>query len=216
VNSASNLPAGTGGGTFGGTSGIVGLRWAAPPAGGCTGGKCAVQDYMVSYFTYSGGHSTLVTSYLVGAGTADGVNLSLNLATDTFYLKAVNGYGTGPSTEVKVLLENVPVPPAIIATAYSRQVVLSWADYPRSDKAHAIGPITGYAVYEGTSAGKEETKPLGPGQYSVQTTTVGSAVDITVTVSGLDNRTTYYFEVADIDAAGPSALSNEVPATPDS
>jgi predicted phage tail protein len=216
VTSANNLLAGTGGGIFGGTSGIVDLRWAAPPAGGCTGGKCAVQGYMLSYFTYTGGHSTLVTSYLAGARSTDSVNLRLNLATDTFDLRAVNSYETGPPAEVKVSLENVPLVPAVVASAYSRQVTLSWADYPRADSAEEIGPITGYAVYEGTSAGKEPTTPLSPAQYSLHITTVGSAVDIQATVTGLDNGTKYYFEVVDIDAGGPSPLSNEVLAAPES
>ena len=197
------------------TLGIVVLRWKAPPAGGCTAGKCAISGYVLSYDTYPNGRATGVAQLISDAGaTSDGLSLPLNLETDTLTLSAVNGYGTGTGTAVAVPLEQVPSAPAVIATTSSGQVVLGWDDLPAADRSQQIGAITGYAVHEGTSAGKENAAPLGPSAYRVQTTRLGAAVDIRVTVTGLDNGTTYYFEVADIDAAGSSTLSNEVSATP--
>jgi hypothetical protein len=197
------------------TYGEVELTWTAPAAGGCTGGACAVTSYVLTYDTYPNGHRTGVGMSIPNAdATSAAVTLPFNLETDDFGLSAVNTYGTSPAAQVDVPLEFVPSAPAVTAVSSLGRVVLSWADFPKTDQDEHVGPITGYVVHEGTSAGKESVNPVGAGQYSVQTTTVGHAVDIQATVTGLRNGTPYYFEVGDVDAAGTSPLSSEVSATP--
>jgi hypothetical protein len=209
VTSALNNHGQTSASTYGG----VQFTWTAPPAGGCTGGACAVADYVLTYDTFTNGHLTGVGKYIPNT-TSTSLTLPFNLETDHFGLSAVNAYGTSPATDVAVPLEFVPSAPAVTASSSSGRVFLSWADLPKTDQHDQIGPLTGYVVREGTSAGKESVNPLGAGQYSVQTTTVGNAVDIQATVSGLHNGKTYYFEVGDVDAAGTSPLSSEVSSTP--
>ena len=61
--------------------------------------------------------------------------------------------------------------------------------------------ITGYRVYRGTSAGGETLL-----------TTLGNVTSFSD--SGVSNGTTYYYEVAAVNAVGESARSNERSATP--
>src|ERR1035437_9065031 len=85
------------------------------------------------------------------------------------------------------------------------RVALSWSA-PSSNGGSAI---TGYNVYEGTTAGGESTNPVNG------TTLIGAT---SYTVTGLTNGTTYYFRVRAENGASTSsnASSVEASATPTS
>ncbi|CAK0766505.1 conserved hypothetical protein [Gammaproteobacteria bacterium] len=87
-----------------------------------------------------------------------------------------------------------PAAPVIGSVAGNTQVTLNWA---------AVAGATSYNVYQGVTTGGESTTP-------VNTDVTATSVIIT----GLDNGTKYFFKMAAVNAAGTSALSNEVGATP--
>src|SRR6202035_1354179 len=87
----------------------------------------------------------------------------------------------------------VPPPPAnLTATAGNGQVGLSWS---------ASSGATSYNVKRSTTNG---------GPY----TTIGSPTTTGYTDTGLTNGTTYYYVVSAVNAAGESANSSQVSATP--
>jgi subtilisin family serine protease len=94
----------------------------------------------------------------------------------------------------------VPVPPSaptLTATAGDASVELVWT--AASDDGGAT--VTGYVIYRGTSAGTE-----------TQHATVGNV--LTYTDAGLNNGSTYWYQVAAVNSAGPGDRSNEARATP--
>jgi hypothetical protein len=62
---------------------------------------------------------------------------------------------------------------------------------------------TSYSVYRGTAAGAEGATPI-----------VTGITTAAYTNTGLTNGTTYYYEVAAVNTAGASSMSNEAAATP--
>ena len=92
--------------------------------------------------------------------------------------------------------------PAILATPTQgdRSLALNWT-VPLNDGGSTI---TGYNVYEGTSAGGESSTPANGG-------TLITATDSTIT--GLTPGTIYWFIVKAVNANGEGAASNEVSAT---
>jgi Tol biopolymer transport system component/fibronectin type 3 domain-containing protein len=93
---------------------------------------------------------------------------------------------------------SVPNPPAPVtspsAVAGNGQVALTWAASPGA---------TSYNIYRSTTSGGEPATPT----YSGVTSTA-------FTASSLTNGRTYYFQVTAVNAAGESARSLEVSATP--
>ncbi|MGC9061136.1 MAG: fibronectin type III domain-containing protein, partial [Thermoplasmata archaeon] len=89
------------------------------------------------------------------------------------------------------------VPQNLVAIPGNGNVTLKWQ--PPANNGGS--PITGYKVYWGTATGN----------YT-NSVTVGNVRNYTVT--GLTNGQTYYFIVSAINAAGESAKSYEVSATP--
>ncbi|CAK0750061.1 conserved hypothetical protein [Gammaproteobacteria bacterium] len=87
-----------------------------------------------------------------------------------------------------------PSVPVIAGVAGNAQVTLNWA---------AVAGAASYKVFQGMTAGGESTTP-------VKTGVTGTSVVIT----GLSNGSKYFFKMAAVNAAGTSALSNEVGATP--
>jgi fibronectin type 3 domain-containing protein len=90
-------------------------------------------------------------------------------------------------------------PQSLAATAGSGSVALSWSA-PVSDGGAAI---TGYAVYRGTVSGGESATPVAT---NVSTRSFAD--------TGLANGTTYYYQVAAVNAAGTSPQSSQAFATP--
>ena len=88
-------------------------------------------------------------------------------------------------------------PTGLTANGSAGQVALSWTA-PVSNGGAAI---TGYKVYRSTSSGAETLL-----------TALGNVT--TYTDSGVSNGTTYFYEVAAVNAAGTSSLSTEASATP--
>ena len=94
------------------------------------------------------------------------------------------------------------VPTSLTATPGDTTVVLAWT----APKTNGGSAITGYNVYEGTSAGGENySSPVNGGTLITTTTT---------TVTGLTNATAYYFTVKATNAVGSSGASNEAWAIP--
>ena len=83
------------------------------------------------------------------------------------------------------------------ATAGNASVALSWSA-PAFDGG---SPITGYQVRRGTTSGGES-----------ELITLG--VQTSYTDTGVTNGTTYYYQVAAINAVGTGTASNERSATP--
>jgi hypothetical protein len=85
-------------------------------------------------------------------------------------------------------------PTGLQATAGDGQVALTWA---------ASAGATSYNVYRATTAGGEGATPYRTGLTATS-----------FTDTGLTNGTTYYYQVTAVNAAGESARSAEVSATP--
>ena len=85
------------------------------------------------------------------------------------------------------------------ATAGDGQVTLSWTAPTTNGSA-----VTGYNVFQGTTAGAEATTP-------VNSTPITGTTD---TVTGLTNGARYYFTIEAVSPGGSSPASSEVSATP--
>ena len=120
----------------------------------------------------------------------------------TYYFKitAVSPAGEGPfSNEVSATPATLPgAPTTLTATASDTKVDLSWTT-PANNSGD---PVTGYSIYQGTSAGAE----------TLLTSTSTTAT--TFPSTGLTNGTTYYFKVTAVTLAGEGPFSNEASATP--
>jgi hypothetical protein len=118
-----------------------------------------------------------------------------------FTVEAVSAVGASPaSAEISVTPEAVPsAPQGLEATAGQEQVDLSWTA-PTSSGGSAI---SGYDVFEGTTAGGEPPTPVATGVTSTSTT-----------INSLNAGTTYYFTVEAINSDGASFASSEASATP--
>lgn len=173
----------------GGLDGVA-LSWPAPNDGGTP-----ISGYQVLRGTTPGAETayatTTATSYR-DTGITPGT---------TYYYRvtATNAVGTGPaSNEAAATPYTLASAPTLTAATGKDPgtAQLSWTTPYDGGK-----PITGYNVYRGTSSG---------GEVLVQTITQGTSyVD-----SGLQARTTYWYQVAAVTSAGVGARSNEVSATP--
>jgi subtilisin len=89
-----------------------------------------------------------------------------------------------------------PSAPVLSATAGNGVVNLSW-----TGPANGGSPITGYAIYRGSAVGgATDFASVGPTQAYADT--------------AVTNGTTYYYQVAAMNAVGTGVRSNEVSATP--
>jgi hypothetical protein len=140
-----------------------------------------------------------------GSPFASGSSASFSFTPDTaaayvVTLTATDGEGqAGTATAtigVGVTLPAVPV--TITAMAADTQAVLTWA---------ASSGATSYEVYRATAAGGEVGPP-------VATIAATSAPVMIFTDTGLTDGQTYYWKITASNAAGASAFSVEVSATP--
>ena len=156
-------------------NGQVILSWAAP----ASDGGSPVSGYKVYAGTTAdfNGNARVVKV----AGTKyTGTDL-INGTTYCFWVTAVNGDSEGLAAEASAVPGIAPEAPAgLAAVPGNGQVILSWAA-PASDGG---SPVSGYNVYQGTSAGGETGTPVNSSPVTATS----------YTVTGLVNGTTYYFE----------------------
>ena len=177
----------------------VTLSWKAP----AEDGGSAIAGYYLHEGTSSGGESGGSVGGLI-AGTSFTVTGLTNGTTYYFTAVSVNGAQLQSSASNEASATPVaPVtapgaPTGLSATAGDAQVTLSWKA-PSSDGGEKI---TGYDVFEGSTAKFKASSP------------VATSTGTSVTVKGLTNGTTYYFEVAAVNGVGAGPVSGSVSATP--
>jgi len=181
------------------------VSWSPP---GSDGGS-AVTGYNVYEGTSAGGESATPVNASPLAADASSLPVTglTNGTTYFFTVTALNANGESvASSEVSAMpSSSATVPGAPIglgATPGNGSAGLSWSA-PSSDGGSAV---TGYNVYEGTSAGGESPTPVNP------TPLAANASSFTAT--GLTNGTTYFFTVKALNSIGEGAASNEASATP--
>ena len=183
----------------------VTLAWSAPTyAGGLLGG--GVKGYNVYMGTTAGGESsTPVNGSVLITGTTITVPGLANGTKYYFTIKAVNLLGSSVATrEVSATPLSAPLAPvSVTATPAASSVALSWSA-PTSNGGTAV---TGYNVYVWTDA---TTTWAGP----IAQVNVAPISGTSYTVTGLTLGTKYDFLVVATNAAGSSAASDVVSATP--
>ena len=175
-----------------------------------------VNNITLTWSSPSSNGGAPITSYRIYRGTTVGSEAYLAFTTGTnyndtgltpgttyyYYVVAVNSAGPGAqSPEVSA----APLAPAtspstplnLQATPGIGSVNLTWS----TPTSNGGSPITGYAIYRGTSAGSETRyQTVGNvNKYRDQSVTSG---------------TTYYYKIQAINSVGSSSLSNEASATP--
>ena len=162
--------------------------------------NCSVNTYNVYRSTTSG--FTPSTSNQIGnnieGASYDDTNALAGSTTYYYVVKAIDSYGMSAGSNQASATTPAGAPPATpanLAASYGNDLVsLGWG---------AVSGATSYNVYRGTSSGGESATPLAAGVTSA------SYADSAVT-----NGTTYYYEVAAVNANGTSGKSNEAAATP--
>ena len=125
--------------------------------------------------------------------------------TYAFTVTATNSLGTGiasgPSNSIIPAPTVAAAPTGLVATPGNGTTALSWT----APASNGGSGVTGYNVYEGSSAGHESTTPING------STVIGGT---TTTVTSLTNTDTYYFIVRAVNGVGSSGASNETWAIP--
>lgn len=183
----------------------VSLTWTAPSSNGGS----AISDYVVEYRTDVVGSSWQMFNDGISTGTTATVTGLVNGTAYRFRVTAVTRFGQGASSS-----ESAAVTPLTVASAVAnlagtrgdRQVTLTWV--APSDTGGA--PVTDYVVHY-----RIQPPPLQqPQPWQLFTDGVSAATQVTVT--GLENGTTYQIRVAPVTAAGTGLakrLDNITPAT---
>lgn len=180
------------------SGGQMQVSW-APPS---DDGGAAVSDYLIDVYTGSG---TSTTPRVIDTGSAKASGIVSGLSNGqqyTFTVRAVNKAGNGPaSTPESAAPAKAPAAPHLLSTSAGAGIVeISWSPTSVADDGGA--PVTAYEVFRSTAAGQKGTE--------LATVYSGTTfVDQMVT-----NKTTYYYEVAAVNMAGPGAPSNQLSATP--
>ena len=143
----------------------------------------------------SGSDGTCGNYLCNAADSVGGYNGPTGLGTPGGSPNSLNAF-TGPS-----VTPTVPGAPVLnTATPANGSVSLSWS----APSNNGGSPIIGYDVCEGTTSGTESC----PAPPAITTSSTN------ITVSGLNNGTTYFFTVEAVNSAGRSTGSNERSATP--
>jgi hypothetical protein len=178
------------------------------------GNPVAVNGTTVTFTGPAGGaggtfaNGTDTTSSATNGGVATASTFSAGGTAGSFTVTVSSGGLTSSSfSETDIALSVPGVPTGLSATLGNTTVGLSWTG-PSSNGGSVI---SGYNVYEGTSAGGESSTPVGGAFLSGCASLSGSML---CTVSGLSNGTTYFFTVRAVNVVGPSAASNGASATP--
>ena len=148
--------------------------------------------YYVKRSTTTGGPYTQIAT---PTATSYSDNTVTNGTKYYYVVSAYNTYGQSANSAEVSATPIAPPPPApanLVATAANAQVSLSW---------NASAGATSYHVKRGTTTGGPYTQISAP--------TTNSSTD-----TGLTNGTTYYYVVSALNAAGESANSSQVSATP--
>ncbi len=173
------------------------LSWTAP----ASDGGSPITGYEIWRGTTSGAASLLTTVGLVTSYTDASVS---NGTTYYYQVAAVNAVDTGPGSNERSATPTPPPPPTApgapnltAANAGNASVALSWTA-PASDGGSSI---TGYEIWRGTTSGAASLL-----------TTVGLVTSYTD--ASVSNGTTYYYQVAAVNAVDTGPGSNERSATP--
>jgi hypothetical protein len=139
-----------------------------------------------------------LSSTFDGSTWGDAVAVSGNIAVGT----TNPGYSNANAYAWNLGPTAPSAPAASLDTVGDGSVTIAWTA-PTGDGG---SPITGYDVYMGTTTGGQSATPVNP--------TLLTAATTSLTVSPLNNGTTYYFTVKARNAAYESGASNEVEAIP--
>ncbi|HPD32128.1 MAG TPA: fibronectin type III domain-containing protein [Phycisphaerae bacterium] len=165
-------------------NGQVALSWNA---------SAGATSYDVKRSTVSGGPYTVIANDIT---TTSYTNTGLTNGTTYYYVvSAANSEGESPNSAEASATPQVPVPPVptgLTATPGNGQIALAW---------NVSAGATSYNVKRSTASG---------GPY----TTIASPTTNSYTNTGLTNGTVYYYVVSAVNAAGESANSSQVSATP--
>jgi len=173
-------------------NGSVSLAWTTPSAG----------DAPIFFYKLvaTSGSNTSTALYDASTNSATLSGLTNGMAY-SLTVTAISSLGAGSSSSPVSLtprtLSSAPRSPT--ATAGTKKVTLIW----KLPESNGGSTITGYWIYEGTSAGHESAKPMN----------ANLVTSLTYSASSLTKGTKYYFVIRAVNAAGNSTASVEVSAT---
>ena len=183
-----------------GTTGVVSLSWnASAGANYYTVLRSTLVD-KIPIWTFSPTltDTSTILSTITLSNTSTGTSYTDNAVTNGtkyyYTVLASNAAGTSaPSSGVvaKPVPAQAPAAPVVTANPTVGAITLNWA---------AVPGAVGYIIQEATSPG---------GPY----TFLSSVSDLTYTVSGLSNNTTYYFTVTSVNADSVSATAANLTVT---
>ena len=185
-------------------NGTVTVNWTVPSSSGSS----PITGYAVYDSTTAGGENTTGSPACTASGASATSCTASSLANGTTYdfeVVASNAAGASPpSNEESATPFTVPGAPIqdTPSGVGNGSVTVNWT----GPSSNGGSPITGYAVYDSTTAGGENTT-------GSPACTASGAGATSCTVSAFSNGT-YYFVVVASNGAGASASSNEESATP--